>query len=155
MVNICVCLAQTLAAMKEKFNVNRLRFILLDDDLVALAIAAKVIRNHSRRAEIIPFTAAREAIAYMEAEDFSSREGVTVLLADLHMPETDAFSLLDRMENRFLAMWERLHVFVLSGAACPDEIRKLFTYRYVNGFISKPFDKDKMAHILNCIQYPL
>ena len=134
---------------------NLPRFILLDDDLFALACSEKIIRNYSRHAGIITFSDAKAAIEYMEREDFRGRNTDTIFLTDLHMPEIDGFALLNRMENTFTAMKERLHVFVLSAAACPAEIRRVFSYSCVIGFLGKPFSKEKMQQIIDCIQYPL
>jgi len=134
---------------------NSLRFILLDDDLCALAITAQIIRNYDRRAGIISFSACKEAIRYLEAGHFISKDKDTVLLTDLHMPELDGFALLDRIEGIFMAMTPRLHVFVLSAEACPAEIRKVFSYRHVIGFLEKPFSDTKIKQIIDCVRYPL
>jgi two-component system chemotaxis response regulator CheY len=141
--------------MKQTINKKSPRFILLDDDLFALAMAGKIIRNYCRRSEIITFSAAKKVIEYMEAEDFMEKDTDTVFLTDLHMPEIDGFAVLDRMENTFKSMRDRLHIFVMSAAACPDEIRRALSYSYVIGFLSKPFSNDKMEQIINCVQYPL
>jgi response regulator of citrate/malate metabolism len=141
--------------MKHTINKNPPRFILLDDDLFALAFAEKIIRRNNRRAGIITFSAAEEAIKYMESKDFMGKDTDTVFLTDLHMPEIDGFALLDRMEDKFRAMKERLHIFVLSAAACPAEVKRVFSYSCVIGFISKPFCDDKMEQIIDCIRYPL
>jgi two-component system chemotaxis response regulator CheY len=141
--------------MKQTIHKNPSRFILLDDDLFALTMTEKLIRRYSRRSEIITFSASKEAIEYMEAEGFMKKNTDTVLLTDLHMPEIDGFELLDRMGNTFKAMRDRLHIFVMSAAACPDEIGKALSYSYVIGFLSKPFSDDKMEQLIDCVQYPL
>jgi response regulator RpfG family c-di-GMP phosphodiesterase len=141
--------------MKSTIRKNPPRFILLDDDLFALAYAEKIIRRNNRRAEIITFSDGKEAIKYMDTKDFAGKDKDTVFLTDLHMPEIDGFALLDQMENKFMTMKERLHIFVLSAAACPAEVRKVFSYSYVIGFISKPFSDHKMEQIIDCIRYPL
>lgn len=131
------------------------RFILLDDDLFTLTIELNVIRNCCRRAEIISFTAGKDAIEYMEAESYKGKYPDTIFLTDLHMPEIDGFELLERMEKTFTRRRDRLHIFVLSGAACPDEIRKVLAYSCVTGFYHKPLSIDKLSHILTCVEYPL
>ncbi|HEX9503414.1 MAG TPA: response regulator [Patescibacteria group bacterium] len=134
---------------------NLPRFILLDDDLLALTLARKIIRNYSRRAEIITFSAAKEAIAYIEANDIMGKHADTVFLTDLHMPEIEGFALLNQMENTFKALRKRLHIFVLSAGASPDEIRKVLSYGCVTGFYSKPLSIDYIKEIIDCLQYPL
>lgn len=130
-------------------------FIVLDDDLFALAFAKKIIQNHNRRAEIITFSTAKEVIAYLEAGNIMGKPTDTVFLTDLHMPEIDGFALLDQMENTFKALRDRLHIFVLSADASPDEIRRVLSYCCVTGFYSKPLSIDHVKEIIKCIQYPL
>jgi CheY-like chemotaxis protein len=132
---------------------NSPNFILLDDDLFALTFTKEIIRGYNRRAGIITFSAARDAIDYMEGEDFMCKHTDTVFLTDLHMPEMDGFALLDRMENRFKTMTERLHVFVLSAAACSEEILRVSSYSCVIGFLDKPFSRDKLEQIIECILF--
>lgn len=128
-------------------------FILLDDDSWALEFAKEIILGYNRRAEVISFSAAKDAIEYMGTEDFMSKCKDTIFLTDLHMPEIDGFELLDRMENKFNAMRERLHIFVLSAAACPEEIMRVSSYSCVIGVLNKPFSKDKLKQIIECILF--
>jgi response regulator RpfG family c-di-GMP phosphodiesterase len=137
--------------MKRTGKKNIRSFILLDDDPWALAFAKQIIRGYNRGAEVISFLAAKDAIEYMTTEDFISTCTDTVFLTDLHMPEMDGFALLDRMENRFNAMRERLHIFVLSAAACPEEVMRVSSYGCVIGFLHKPFSRDKLKQIIECV----
>jgi response regulator of citrate/malate metabolism len=139
--------------MKGRSKKNIPSFILLDDDVFALAFAKEIIRSYNRCAEIITFSAAKDAIEYIGAENFRSKCTDTVFLTDLHMPEIDGFALLDQMGNRFNAMRERLHIFVLSAAACPEEIIRVSSYSCVIGFLNKPFSKDKLEQIIECILF--
>ena len=106
--------------MKQTPKNNFPSFILLDDDLFALTFAKEIIRSCNRRARIITFSTAEDAMKYIGAEDFVSKHTDTVFLTDLHMPEIDGFAMLDRMGNRFNEMRERLHGigvrFATSGA---------------------------------------
>lgn len=60
--------------MKQTINKKYPRFILLDDDVFALALAEKIIRKYCRHSEIRTFSAPKEAIEYMEAEDFVAKD---------------------------------------------------------------------------------
>jgi len=134
---------------------NLPRFILLDDDLFALTLTRKIIRNYTRRAEIITFSAAKEAMAYIEADDIPGKRADTIFLTDLHMPDIDGFALLSQMENTFKALRQQLHIFVLSADANLDEIRKVLSYGCVTGFYSKPFSIEYLKEMIDCLQYPL
>jgi CheY-like chemotaxis protein len=131
------------------------RFILLDDDLLALTMTEKLIRKYCRQSEIIKFISPAEAIEFMGAREFMAGNTDTVFLTDLHMPDMDGFAVLDQMAITFRHLGNRLHVFVVSAAACPEEIRKALSYSYVIGFINKPFSDDKIVQLIHCIRYPL
>jgi CheY-like chemotaxis protein len=109
----------------------------------------------SQRVEITTFSTAKAAIEYIESQDLTNREADTVLLTDLHMPELDGFALLDRLESTPKALKDRLHVFVVSGEACPEEVRRLFSYSYVIGFLEKPLSDIKIDQVIECVQYLL
>jgi CheY-like chemotaxis protein len=141
--------------MKNTIRGKFPRFILLDDDLLALAMAEKLIRKYFRRSEIIRFCSSIEAIEFMEVKEFMANDTDTVFLTDLQMPEMDGFGVLDRMANACKALGDRLHVFVMSAGASPDEIRRALSYNCVIGFINKPLSDDKIAQIIHCIQFPL
>jgi response regulator of citrate/malate metabolism len=130
------------------------RYVILDDDIFALAITTNIVRNHSRRAEVVSFSVCKDALKYIEADFTKPQYPDTVFLTDLHMPEIDDFALLDRLEKSCEAIRDRLHIFVLSAAACPDEIRKVLSYACVTGFYSKPFSFDKMNQLVTWIQHP-
>lgn len=141
--------------MKQPFSRKFPRFILLDDDVFALTITEKLIRKYCRSSDIIAFCCPKDAMEFMATEDFMANQIETVFLTDLHMPEIDGFAVLDRMGNAFKALRDRLHVFVLSAAACPDEIRRALSYSCVIDVLKKPFAEDKIEQIIKCIQYPL
>jgi len=130
-------------------------FILLDDDEFALTLARKVIQNYNPRAGIVSFTTAKQAMAYIEAEDIRGKQADTVFLTDLHMPGIDGFTLLDQIEKNLIAVRERLHIFVLSADASPGEIRKVLSYGCVTGFYRKPVSIGYFKEIIDCLQYPL
>jgi len=140
--------------MKRRNEKNVPSFILLDDDAWALAFSKEIIGSYSRSAETITFTAAEDVIRYIGTEEFISRRKDTIFLTDLHMPGTDGFELLERMESRFNSMLAWFHVFVLSAAACPEEIHRVSAYPCVLGFFYKPFSRDKLEEMLTRIGYP-
>jgi response regulator of citrate/malate metabolism len=153
-VNLCSGFDKTDKPMKGQSMNTSPRYILLDDDIFTLAIATNIVRNHSRRAEVISFSECKKAIECIEAGYLKSKYPDTVLLTDFHMPDIDGFALLDRMEIMCKEKRGRLHIFVISAAACPDEIRKILSYSCVKGFYPKPFSFDKMDRIVSCIQHP-
>jgi CheY-like chemotaxis protein len=132
-----------------------LRFILVDDDLCALTLTEKLIQNFSEYIDTKTFSSARDALNFI-IEEYNLMNDIisTVLLTDLHMPETDGLALLDHIEKMDKATTEQLHAFVLSAAASPIEIEKVLAHNCVKGFYSKPLSIGKINQIISCIQYP-
>jgi CheY-like chemotaxis protein len=132
-----------------------LRFILVDDDLFALTLANKLIRDYNEYMEILTFSSAREALKFIIREYNLMKNIIsTVLLTDLHMPELDGLALLDGIEKMDNALMGQLHAFVLSAAASPGEIEKVLSHNCVTGFYSKPLSIEKIEQIIKRIQFP-
>ena len=132
-----------------------LRFILVDDDVFALMLAEKLIQRFNEYTETITFSSAREALKFIKQEYNLSKQIIcTVLLTELHMPETDGLALLDGIEKMDNAIMGQLHVFVLSAAASPGEIEKVLSHNCVTDFHSKPLSTEKIEKIIKRIQYP-
>jgi CheY-like chemotaxis protein len=132
-----------------------LRFILVDDDLCTLMLAEKLIQGIINSAETITFGSGREALKFIIQEYSSIQNTIsTVLLTDLHMPETDGLALLDEIERMDNSKMGQLHAFVLSAAASPGEIEKVLSHNCVKGFYSKPLSVEKIEQIIKRIQYP-
>jgi len=140
---------------KKKTLKKPLRFILVDDDLFTLTLAEKLIQGFNEYIETITFSSARDALKFI-IQEYNLIENIisTVLLTDLHMPETDGLALLDSIEKLDKAITGQLHAFVLSAAASPEEIEKVLSHKCVKGFCSKPLSIEKIKQIIDHIQYP-
>jgi len=131
-----------------------LRFILVDDDPFALTLTEKLIQGLNESKETITFSSGREALRFITREHNLIKNIIpTILLTDLHMPETDGLALLGSIEKMDNATIKQLLVFVLSAAASPDEIRKVMSHRCVTEFYYKPLCVNKLSHMITCIQY--
>jgi CheY-like chemotaxis protein len=131
------------------------RFLLVDDDPIAQAMTAKIIVNSFYDAPIISCWNGNEAINFIEKDDIQHGVRDTVLLTDLHMPEMDGFALIRHIDQRYLHLMEKLHVFVLSGEASAHEVRMVFASRCVTGFYPKPFTDENLKEIIDNVRFRL
>ena len=132
-----------------------LRFILVDDDPCALMLTEKLIQSFNEYTETITFSSARDVLNFIEQEYNLTKNIIpTVLLTDLHMPETDGLTLLDGIEKINNAIMGQVYAFVLSAAASPGEIEQVLSHNCVRGFYSKPLSFQKIKQIIKRIQYP-
>ena len=139
---------------KKKTLQRPLRVILVDDDLFALTLAEKLIQSFDEYIETISFSSAGDALKFI-IQEYDLIENVisTILLTDLHMPETDGLALLDGIEKLDNAIAGQLHAFVLSAAASPEEIEKVLSHTCVKGYCCKPLSIERIKQIIDRIQY--
>ena len=131
---------------------KNLRFIIVDDDLFTLKLEEKLIKGFNEYTDIITFSSAREALKFIRQEYRLMKNTIsTVLLTDLHMPETDGFALLAGIEKIDNVIMRQLHVFVLSAAASPGDVEKVLLHNCVKGFYSKPLSIEKIEQIIKRI----
>ena len=134
---------------------HALRFILIDDDQFTLIFVEKTIRDYYPNAEIITFIEANQALNYILLEYNTLKDHLyTVLITDLHMPQIDGFELIKRLEQTQNNVRNQLHIFVLSAAADPDEIRRVLLHSIVVGFFNKPVSNDTIQEMMKNIPYP-
>lgn len=134
---------------------NPFRFIFVDDDLIALMLAEKLIKGFNEYTETLTFSSAKELLKFLRQEyNLMNDMTSTVLITDLHMPEIDGFELLDSIEKIGNTIKEQLNAFVLSAAASSEEIEKVLSYKWVKGFYCKPLSIEEIEQIIKRIQYP-
>jgi len=71
-----------------------------------------------------------------------------LILSDLHMPDLDGFAFLDQFLLLPAAVQSRFSIFILSGTAGKEHIRRLFEKPSFGGFSYKPLTLDKLKHLL-------
>jgi len=131
------------------------RFLLVDDDPIAQAMTAKIILNSLRDAPIISCWNGKEAIDFIENDDIQNSVRDTVLLTDLHMPQMGGLTLIRQIDQRYLHLMAKLHVFVVSGGASAREVRMVFACRCVTGFYPKPFTDKNLKEIIDNVRFKL
>jgi len=128
------------------------RFLLVDDNPITQAMTAKIILNSFHDAPIISCWNGKEAIDFIENDEVQNSVRDTVLLTDLHMPEMDGFALIRQIDQQYLHLMAKLHVFVISGEASAREVRMVFACRCVMGFYPKPFTDKNLKEIIDNVR---
>jgi CheY-like chemotaxis protein len=124
------------------------RFIIVDDDPMAILVTEIYIRKETEHSEIKSFTLASQALKYLEEEYNQADQNVsTVLLLDLQMPIMDGFEFLQHFEKLPLAK-AKIKIVALSVFPDKRERQKAMHYSYVTEYYPKPLTSQFLKHLI-------
>lgn len=110
----------------------------VDDQPSNRALIARLLKKHGY--EVHQAATARSAI------DSASRSGISLILLDIHLPETNGFDLLKLLKED--AITGKIPVIVMSATAVPEMARKASAELGAADFIAFPAaDETVMAVI--------
>ena len=132
------------------------RVIILDDDPFTLAMTKKVVRRFAKNEQIRSFSAAMDALSYLEtscdiSEDVTESPGI--ILSDLNMPNMDGFEFLDEFAKLTPVVRSQYRVFILSSTSDAKDRARLFEKVCFEGFYSKPLTPEKFMDIMKQAGY--
>jgi CheY-like chemotaxis protein len=124
-------------------------FVVIDDDKVNNHVCKAAIKTASNDADPVCFTNPLEGLKYMETEYFAQTQGApTILFLDLNMPEMSGWEWLHHFEHFPQTIKQNVIIYILSSSVSPSDFRRANDNAYVNGYIFKPLNKDKVIDVL-------
>ena len=119
------------------------RILIIDDEPSNVVLLERLLRRVNYE-NVVSFTDPGEGLAEY------AREAPDILLLDLHMPQIDGFSVLERLAAR--RQGDYLPTLVLTADANPDTKRRALAAG-ANDFLTKPFDAvEVMLRIGNLLE---
>ncbi len=125
-------------------------FVVIDDDNVNNMVCTAAIKTATDGGALpVCFTNPIEGLKYMETEYLSkAQDRPTILFLDLAMPEMSGWDWLFKFEQFPQTIKQNVIIYVLSGSVNRADFDKANANIYVNGYIFKPLNKDKVMSIL-------
>ncbi len=117
--------------------------VVIDDDTIQHFIAKTIFKNIDADIHLKSFLGADLALTYLAA--LPVEEMPMVILLDLNMPKMDGWDFL----NRYKDFQHKTEVIIVSASFNPIDINKAAIYEDVKHFITKPFDRKKVAEMVN------
>ncbi len=111
--------------------------IIVDDDAIALMLSERLIRLAGFADKSQSFDSAIKALKWMTDNLHEKFVLPDIILIDLHMPQMDGFTFLQKVEELF-NKGKVPDVFVLSSTVYADDERKLNKFSFVKKIIMKP-----------------
>lgn len=118
-----------------------MRVWLIDDDNVTNMLNRYFLEEHFTHLQIRSFTKARLALL----ELMQSTEIPDVVFLDINMPEMNGWEFLE--ELRSLSLTKIPDIYLLSSSVDPNDELNARSISTVKGFISKPFEFEKISFL--------
>jgi len=132
---------------------EKLNFLLIDDDPFSNKISQTLIQSAFGKVEIKTFTEPEKGLDYIAKcdelkADTNSR---SILLLDINMPHMNGWELLNEYEKLDEERQQALNIFILSSSVDQQDIIKARENKHVIDFISKPLSKQCLINSISKI----
>ena len=123
------------------------QIFIIDDDPIYRLIVLKTINNFDSSLPIIECENGEIGLAKLESKKNLDHE--IIVLLDINMPVLDGWGVLDELEKNNFAKLSLLSVYLVSSSTDKSDLIKSKTYKFLKGFISKPFKREDIKSIIS------
>ena len=123
------------------------KILVIDDNPTDRFIAKRMAEKYQFTEEIILKESAIDALEYLqELEEFPKLLPQLIFL-DINMPEMDGYEFLEEYGKLSETIKENCIVIMITSSIHPDDLKRAEDNPYVNRFVNKPIDKEKLRLI--------
>jgi CheY-like chemotaxis protein len=128
---------------------NKLSFLLIDDDEIFNFVHRKQIMRFNIEKEIVDYTSPFNALAYLK--NISLDKLPDVILLDINMPELNGFEFVERIVKERPEIEGKLNIFVVTSSLNPTDYQQAKKFDCIKGYYNKPIDLEKIMNTVNWI----
>lgn len=123
-------------------------YVVVDDDKINNMVCESVIKKVNPDNEIRSFLRPDEALEYLND---SANATPDILILDINMPEMDGWQFL----KEYQPVSKKPFIFILSSSSNQEDFESSKIFSQIQGYIVKPFSKDKFTYIMeNLPEHP-
>lgn len=120
---------------------------LIDDDLIQLKIAGKMIEQVSGIRKIKTFLEAESALNFIRNHKEKPSSLPDTILLDLNMPEMNGWDFLEVFEELKQSIEKKIKIYILTSSQDDADMQKSTGYPSVFGYIVKPLTREKITEL--------
>ena len=123
------------------------KVMIVDDNEIDRYIGSRNIKKYFFAENVILKESARAALNYLSSLENTPEELPQLIFLDIRMPEIDGFGFLEEYEKFPDVIRKNCIVMMLSTSLNPVDHDRVKNNQYVNRFINKPLDLEKLKLI--------
>ncbi|WP_143308872.1 response regulator [Chitinophaga vietnamensis] len=127
-------------------NLINMIFI-VDDDPIHQQIAKIMIERQGISSNVRVFSDAQDVLDYLRENTGASDALPDLILLDLNMPVMDGWEFLDEFAGFQAGLPKQIRIFVLTSSIDEKDKERVRSYRFVDGYLTKPLSKEIIAHL--------
>lgn len=125
------------------------KVMIIDDNATDRYIATRNLQKYLFAEEIVAKESAKNALQYLESLAGTSEQLPQLIFLDIRMPEIDGFGFLEEYEKLPETVKSTCLIMMLSTSLNPHDLERAKNCKYVNGFLNKPLDKEKIQMLIS------
>lgn len=134
--------------MKNDLEPKFEKVIVIDDNPIERYICSRIILHNNFGKNVVEFSHASEALAYLEENQEKECQLPEVIFIDLYMPHFSGFQFLEAYDKLPLSLKNRVKVFIISNTIDDLDITRVCRDSNVVSFQQKPLTKEFLDRIM-------
>jgi CheY-like chemotaxis protein len=129
--------------LQSKFE----KVMIIDDNIIDLYISLRMITKNNFGKKVLEYSAAQEALNYLQDHQDNIAELPQVIFVDIYMPEMSGFEFLEAYDKLSVALKNNCRLYIISSTIDDDDIARVRSDKNVVSFLVKPVTKEFLNRI--------
>lgn len=120
------------------------KVLVIDDSETDRYVAKRMLQKYNFADEIVAKESATKALLYLQTLENTPDDLPQFIFLDIRMPEMDGFGFLEEFKKLSDTTKSKCTIVMLSTSLDTEDFKKANRNPFVNRFLNKPLDKEKM-----------